>query len=288
MKICIIGECEFCYLIRMTIKKSVEKYTFDTFENSNIVISNFYDINTEKYQNKKFIFLPSSLHLTDSFNNFLSMQRNNHTQKNCIYIQPEYKIDKLWTENFKDINIPIKTHIFGICTDFLYKNISTKNNKCFINNQCDGINIDKIHKILTDKNIISVTTRDISLIKTSMFGIWATNNTCYDFFLYETLARNIPLIVLIFEDTNVKTICDLEYYTREIYTKNIPYWSKECGEIIYVSKSDIENHWLKKFIEVYHIFLLGIEKNIYKPRDYVIENLSFEKALDSLSKYISY
>jgi hypothetical protein len=177
--------------------------------------------------------------------------------------------------------------------DSLSKNIPDKIisiTSCFIYVQNPYINIDKIYEFLINKNIIpriiySDTISSYIDISKEMpkFGIWITTNEFYDFLLYEILGINIPLIILIIQDLTIKSICDLEYYTREIYTRNIPYWSYICGEIIHMS--DLTK--IEKFIEVYDRFLIGIQKDVYHPREYILENLDMKKSVSSLERILS-
>ena len=55
----------------------------------------------------------------------------------------------------------------------------------------------------------------------------------------------------------------------------IPYWDSRCGEVFF-SADDLES--------TFKIFLSKLDQ--YKPRDFIIENLSFEKCEDKLIEVI--
>jgi hypothetical protein len=56
----------------------------------------------------------------------------------------------------------------------------------------------------------------------------------------------------------------------------IPYWDSRCGESFYTI-NELENS--------FNIFLSKLES--YKPREYVIENLSFKKCDEKLTDLIN-
>jgi len=63
---------------------------------------------------------------------------------------------------------------------------------------------------------------------------------------------------------------------NDIPGTTIPYWDERCGEFFY-NNNDIE--------EKFNLFLSKID--IYKPREYVLENLSMEVCEKKLIKLVS-
>ena len=56
----------------------------------------------------------------------------------------------------------------------------------------------------------------------------------------------------------------------------IPYWNERCGEFFYHAK-ELENN--------FSLFISKLDQ--YKPRDFIIENLSIEKCEDKLLEVIN-
>ena len=81
------------------------------------------------------------------------------------------------------------------------------------------------------------------------------------FALQEALSMNIPLLVW-----NVKSMNQEENINYpEIFGTVIPYWDERCGEYFYEQN---------EFIETYDRFIDKLDT--YKPREYVLDNLSVE------------
>ena len=95
----------------------------------------------------------------------------------------------------------------------------------------------------------------------SVFGIWLDAHESQGFALEEALSCNVPLFVW-----NVKSM-NQEHGSnyQNIHATTIPYWDERCGEVFYTAD------------ELFDKFQLFISKlDTYKPREYVLENLSIE------------
>ena len=81
------------------------------------------------------------------------------------------------------------------------------------------------------------------------------------FALQESLSCNVPLLVW-----NIKSM-NQEYGQNydDIPATTIPYWDERCGEYFYK---------IEELEDKFNLFLSKIE--LYKPREYILDNLSFE------------
>lgn len=112
------------------------------------------------------------------------------------------------------------------------------------------------------------------ILKRCKFGVWVGSHESQGFALEEALSSGVPLLIL-----NVKSMKEEfgegRYYyegdVRELKATTVPYWSKECGEVIY-GVEEMEDG-LKK-----------MENGVYDPRKYVVENLSIEKCMKRMLK----
>lgn len=101
------------------------------------------------------------------------------------------------------------------------------------------------------------------------FGIWIGQHESQGFAVEEALSCGLPLLV--WEVTTVDQEVDIPWskgipeHIKKLAT-TIPYWDERCGET-FINKEEFENK--------FNI----IRKNLYlyKPRDYILENLSLEK-----------
>ena len=113
----------------------------------------------------------------------------------------------------------------------------------------------------------------LHFLQQSKFGIWIGTHESQGFALEEALSCNVPLLVWDVQSMNQEFG---QKYTN-IPATSIPYWDIRCGEYFhYLSELEIKFDW----------FLSNIEN--YKPREYVLENLSIEvcekKWIDSINK----
>jgi len=103
----------------------------------------------------------------------------------------------------------------------------------------------------------------LEYLQNSRFGIWVDAHESQGFALEEALACNVPLFVW-----NIRSM-NQEYGQSysDIPATTIPYWDSRCGEYFYD---------MNDFEEKFRLFLHNINNNSYRPRDYVLENLSPE------------
>ena len=108
------------------------------------------------------------------------------------------------------------------------------------------------------------------------FGIWVDAHESQGFALEEALSCNVPLLVWNAKSINVATNDGRPYIDEDFPATTIPYWDERCGEY-FNDSNELE--------EKFNLFLSKLHQ--YRPRDFVIENLSFEKCEEKLFEVIN-
>ena len=232
-----------------------------------VVFSPSEPIDVRKYPDTKFIFGPH-------FSVF-----PNETQikmiegKNTVYIQPSDWTKLCWQNYSYCKNITIKALPFGVDTNkFNEIRPLTERNMVFIYfKRRMPSELHEVYNFLLSKGYIPVIfdyvknySEDhyLNCLQNSKFGFWLDAHESQGFALQEALACNVPLLVW-----NVSFL-NQEYGSSypKILATSIPYWSESCGEHF----TDITELELK---------FNNLIKNLhnYKPRDFILENLSIEK-----------
>lgn len=259
--------------------KSVEQINNIDLTQFDCVYSPSTPLNVKKYPNTKFIFGPH-------FSVFPELhQMNQIRSSNVIYIQPSEWAAKVWEINPFCNNIKIGVLPFGVDTDkFSEKTHITNKNKVFIYfKDRSPKHLNLIANFLNNKNIpyVIFSYKDkyneqdyINYLQNSKFGIWLGRHESQGFALEEALSCNVPLLVW-----NVKSMNE-EYGAKypDIPATTIPYWHESCGEYFY-NFDELEN--------TFNTFLSKLET--YKPREYILENLTMklcEKKLIEIIKNI--
>ena len=202
---------------------------------------------------------------------------------NTIYIQPSEWVVKLWKDYTVCNNLKIKVLPFGVETEkFTEIKPINERNKVFIYYKSRAPqDLEFIKYFLNNKNIEYTVfscydkyNEDdyLNYLHDSIYGIWVDAHESQGFALEEALSCNVPLFVW-----NIKSM-NQEYNStyNDIPATTIPYWDERCGEFFY-NNNDIE--------EKFNLFLSRI--NTYKPREYVLENLSMEECEKKLIKLVS-
>ena len=218
------------------------------------------------YPNTKFIFGPH-------FSVFPELHQMNIINKsNVIYIQPSKWVVELWKyfphcKNIKIISLPfgVETNKFNEIKPFIDRT------KVFIYcKRRDPNELNLIKKILSDRNIEYKIfdylqkyneNEYINYLQNSKYGVWLDAHESQGFALQEALSCNVPLFVW-----NIKSMKQ-EYGSsyNDIPATTIPYWDERCGEFFY-NTTELEDR--------FNLFLSKLET--YKPREYILENLSME------------
>ena len=231
-----------------------------------VVYSPCQPIDVSKYPNTKFIFGPH-------FSVFPHQHQMNMIKgKNSIYIQPSEWVRQLWINSPYCADIKINPFSFGVDT-YKFNEIKPTESRTnvfvyFKRRRPDELNA--ILNLLQSKNIefrifdyVSRYSEEeyIAYLQNSKYGIWLDAHESQGFALEEALSCNIPLLVW-----NVSSM-NQEYRSsyNNIPATTIPYWDARCGEYFYN---------VKEMEETFNKFLSKIDT--YKPREFILENLSME------------
>ena len=249
------------YIINHTNLDSIDLSIFD------VIYSPSIPINVSKYPNTKFIFGPH-------FSVFPEKDKMNMiTDKNVVYVQPSNWVVNLWKSFPICQNIRIETLPFGVDT-YKFNEIKSilKRDKVFIyfktrhptllNIIQNFLNSKGINYVIFNYNTRYDENTYIDYLKNSKYGIWIGRHESQGFALEEALSCNVPLFV--WDVTSMNE--EYGYNYDNIPATCIPYWDERCGEYFTnIQQLDIT---FEKFI-----------KNLtnYKPREYILENISFEK-----------
>ena len=239
-------------------------------------------IDVSKYPSTKFIFGPhfSVFPLFDDSNKSLKLVKG----PNSIYIQPSQWPITFWNlcdDKTKELN----THPFAFGVDTEKFNICNSNEKTKVfvyYKQRNPNELNEIQNFLNNRTIPykifhygHYNEEDyISYLRECKYGIWVGAHESQGFALEEALSCNVPLFVWNITSMNQEYGCNYDNYPAT----TIPYWDERCGEYFY-NINELEDK--------FSLFLSKLE--IYRPREYVIENLSIEvreKALIELIESI--
>ena len=246
------------------------KYKFgniNDIKDYDIIYSPNYPLNSNLYPDKKFIFGPHFSVFPD--NKLLQINNRNN---NSIYIQPSNWARDVWINMNAQQYLPIKTFSFSVEVDKFRPIENSKNNEIFIMfKQRDPKELEYIITFLNNINVkfklfnYQTKYREddyIRCLQNAKYGIWIGRHESQGFALEEALAFNVPLLVW-----NVQFMSQEEGSNySDIPATVIPYWDKRCGE--YFKQKE-------NFEKTYNKFISKLES--YKPREYILENLSPKK-----------
>jgi glycosyltransferase involved in cell wall biosynthesis len=234
--------------------------------NYDCVYSPNYPIDVSKYPNTKFLFGPHFSIFPEK--NLLDIIR----AKNTIYVQPSEWAADVWKNNVVCNNIKIKTMPFGVdTTKFNEINNIEERKKVFIYfKRRKPSELEFLLSFLKTQNL-EVKLFDycskyseeeyLYYLQNSKYGIWLDAHESQGFALEEALSCNVPLLV--WNVTSMKQEYGSKY--DDIPATTIPYWDERCGEYFY-NFEELEDK--------YNLFISKL--NTYKPREYILENLSME------------
>ena len=234
-------------------------------------------INVNKYPNTKFLFGPH-------FSVFPEKHQMDIIRRNkVLYTHPSEWAAKIWRDSDLCKNIRVEPLPFGVDTE-KYKDTkpnSERTNVFIYFKTRHPMLLNIIQSFLNSKGINGIvfnynTKYDentyIEYLKNSKYGIWLGRHESQGFALEEALSMNVPLLVW-----NVKSMNEeYGYNYPDIPATVIPYWDERCGEHFY-NVTELEN--------VYNLFISKLET--YKPREYIVENLSITKCEEKFVKLIN-
>ena len=260
------------------LKLSYKFGNLSDINNYDIIYSPSEPINTSLYPNKKFIFGPHFSVFPDN-----KLLQINNIHKNSVYIQPSDWVVKLWITNNVHNYLPIKVFSFPVDTNkfspnytekkeithiFIYYKTRTPKELTYLKS---FLNYKNISYTIFDYGKKYKENEYINTLKISKYGIWLGRHESQGFALEEALSCNVPLLVWDVKSMNQ----EYGYNYADISATVIPYWDERCGEYFY-------NH-----IELEKTFDLFISKlETYKPREYILENLSVKKCSERFLELI--
>lgn len=245
--------------------------------NFDAVYSPSIPIDVTKYPNTKFIFGPH-------FNIFpnkhqMDMIRGN----NSIYIFPSEWTKQLWKQHHCCDGVKLYTIPFGVDTERFNETIPLKyrTNVFIYFKRRNPQELDQLIRYLNGKNINARIFNYVSgynendylnFLNSSRFGIWLGAHESQGFALQEALSCNIPLLVWNISSMNQEHGSGYS----NIPATTIPYWDDRCGRVFNnISELDL----------CFNEFIKNLEN--YRPREYILENLSINKCQDKFEKLVN-
>ena len=242
-----------------------------------IIYSPNYPIDTSKYPSKRFIFGPHFSVFPD--NRLLNI---NNIHNNSIYIQPSKWAADTWRNFNVEKVIKIKEFPFPVEIDRFKPIENNSKHEVFIYfKRRKPEELKFIESFLNMKNI-SYKLFDyvkkykeedyLKCLQSGKYGIIVDAHESQGFAIQEALSCNVPLLVW-----KVKYMSQEEGANYpDIPCTNIQYWDKRCGEY-FIEKENFE--------ETYYKFINKI--GTYKPREYILDNLTPKKCADNFVKLIN-
>jgi hypothetical protein len=264
-----------CKNIQFTIVNNINDAYNYNFEDFDCVYSPSDAIDVLKYPNTKFIFGPQ-------FSIFPDERLNIIKSTNSVYNLLSDWVINIWSSfeycnNLKLIKLP-----FGVDTEkFNYIKPIQERTKVFVYfKRRNPSELNYLLIFLQRKNIeikvfnyISGYSEEVYLdyLQNSKYGIWLDAHESQGFALQEALSCDVPLLVWNVSSMNQEQ--NSSY--NNIPATTIPYWNKSCGEYFY-NEEELEN--------TYNLFISKLDT--YKPREFILENLSVETCENKLINFI--
>jgi hypothetical protein len=229
-----------------------------------------------EYPDKVYIFGPHfSVFPDNKFFTYL-----NHWKKNSTYNFLSDWVINCWSQcmNNQDIFDKVIKLPFGVETEKFHeiKPVSDRNQVFLYYKRRLPDELLKVESFFKAKNIAYTLFNYearydedyyLSYLQNSKYGVILDAHESQGFAIQEALSCNVPLLVW-----NVTSMKQEHGSTYEDYsTTSIPYWDERCGEYFF------DEHDLEKTFE---LFMSKIET--YRPRDFILENLSMEKCEERL------
>lgn len=259
--------------VHVTQETNLDLFNLSDFD---VIYSPSFPLDVKKYPNSKFIFGPHFSVFPEKHQ--IELIEGN----NSVYTQPSEWVIKFWKKFPLCKNIKIKELPFGVDTEkFIDTKPISEREKVFIYYKSrHPEELEFVEKFLKSKNINYLVfsyeskyneNNYLDYLKNSKYGIWLGRHESQGFALEEALSCNVPLIVWDVKSMNQEYRCNYD----DIPGTAIPYWHERCGEFFY-NKEELE-YTYEKFIS---------KINYYKPREYILNNLSMEKCENRLIEII--
>jgi hypothetical protein len=248
----------------------------ENIKNNDIIYIASHIIDIYKYPNKFFIFGP---HLSVFPDHRIEILKD---RKNCIYIQPSDWTTNVWRSIGVEKYVRMKTLPFSVDVNKFTPGENKSNVFVYIKRR-DPNEIGYLYKFLNkfsinyhEFNYVKGYTENnyLDYLKTCKFGIILGAHESQGFAIEEALSCDVPLLVW-----NTKTM-NQEYRSSysNIECTTIPYWDERCGEYFYYNY-ELEDAYLQ--------LTSGLLNKKYKPREFILENLTDEKWGEKMKAIIS-
>jgi glycosyltransferase involved in cell wall biosynthesis len=266
----------------LKILKLLEIKIVETVEDADVICSPGIIFDTSLHPTKKFIFGPHASVLPDK-DELLKINANIYN--NAIYIQPSKWAADAWI-GVNDV-IPIKVFPFPVNIELFKPNedisLNEKTEVFIYYKSRNPQELEFLENFLKNKNIsykIFVHSKrydEMDYIRTlerAKYGIWLGRHESQGFALEEALSCNVPLLVWDVRSMNQ----EYGYEYDDIPATCIPYWNSRCGEFF---------HEKEQLQEMHSLLLENIDKKVYSPRDYIVENMTIEKCSSTFLEIIN-
>jgi hypothetical protein len=239
------------------------------------VYSPTYPIDVSKYPATRFIFGPH-------FSVFPEENLKWIKGPNTTYIQPSIWAADVWRPHKLCRDLDIRPVPFGVDTNrfteikpisertevFVYYKTRGPDDLMFIKDKLCELNI---QYTLISYDYRYPESEYINIVQNAKYGIWVGRHESQGFALEEALSCNVPLLVwdvLSMNQENGPNYADIP-------ATAIPYWDSRCGEVFY-SRAHFDYK--------YELFMAKLRT--FKPREYVLANLTMEKCEEHFLKLL--
>ncbi len=199
----------------------------------------------------------------------------NNVHKNAIYIQPSAWAVQVWRD-LKYDSLPLYAYPVGVDTE-LFKptqNISKRDCVFIYVKRRRTEELQLLQKHFPDAKIFTYggysESDYLAFLQKAKFGVWLAAHESEGFALLEALSCNVPLLVWSVTKMSQEIGHPERYNTIKTPVTTVPYWESRCGEVFHDSQE--LNNVKERFLE---------NTANYKPREYILENLTVEKAAEN-------
>ena len=264
-----------CKKIKFFIINSVSEFHNMDISSFDCVISPCEPIDVSKYPNMKFIFGPQFSVFPD---NRLVIIKG----ENSVYNLLSDWVINIWKQSPICNNLKLIPLPYGVDTEKFIniQHIRERNYVIVYFKHRNPSDLKLVETFLKNKNVsYNIFSYDqkynedtyLTCLQHAKYAIWVDAHESQGFAIQEALTCDVPLIVW-----NI-TSMNQEHGSRY---SNLPatttsYWDAKCGEIIYQ---------FDELDDVYKKFIVNIES--YRPREFIVENLSVEECENKLIKTI--
>ena len=249
-----------------------KEYITNSIKDADVIFSAHTYFNTENFKDKLFIFGP---HFSIFPNNIVRKISNKYN--NSIYIQPSQPSVDTWVNEFNFKNIPVKAIPFGVNTD-KFKQVKESNIRTEVivyYKSRDPRELKLLINFLSSKHVNyklfsyekKYKENDyLNSLQNCKYMIVLGRHESQGFAIEEAMSCNVPLLVWSVKLRNKQYPYRKDFQNVKTNVTTIPYWDSRCGEFFY-EKEELDSTF-NRFIS---------KLKTYKPREYILENLSVEK-----------